>query len=236
GAVRAIRGHRIGSGACGRPRRPVRRIVPAGRARADRRGPLARMDRPAQRRLSCRRGADPARTAPRESRDRSRRRTAIGAIGMTTHRGGYRIDGGADRRSSLEAETLSYRTHMTIRRSAMKRSKPTAPRLPFAAVLAALLLGSATAAFADGLDSLDESRRRWQAANLDSYVYAYTKFCECHPETPPETYVTVRRGEIVDVRHKPYGFDHYVQAEPRNFEWYWTIEQLFDLVASGIER
>lgn len=155
---------------------------------------------------------------------------------MTTHRGGYRIDGGADRRSSLEAETLSYRTHMTIRRSAMKRSKPTAPRLPFAAVLAALLFGSATAAFADGLDSLDESRRRWQAANLDSYVYAYTKFCECHPETPPETYVTVRRGEIVDVRHKPYGFDHYVQAEPRNFEWYWTIEQLFDLVASGIER
>ena len=118
----------------------------------------------------------------------------------------------------------------------MKRSKPCASRVPCAAALAALVLGGTLAAHADGLEAVDESRRRWQAANVDSYVYAYTKFCECHPETPPETYVTVRNGEIVDVRHKPYGFDHYVQAEPRNFEWYWTIEQLFDLVASGIER
>lgn len=118
----------------------------------------------------------------------------------------------------------------------MRRSKPTAPRLPFAAVLAALAVGGMNAAHADDLEALDENRRRWQAADVDSYVYAYTKFCECHPETPPETYVTVHGGAVVDVRHKPYGFDHYVQAEPRNFEWYWTVEQLFDLVAAGIER
>lgn len=84
--------------------------------------------------------------------------------------------------------------------------------------------------------TLDASRRSWQAANVGDYVYAYTKYCECHPETPPETYVTVRGGEVVDVRHKPFGFDRYVQAEARNFEWYWTVDQLFDLVASAIER
>jgi len=114
-------------------------------------------------------------------------------------------------------------------------SKSAALSKPLAGVLAALTLAGAFASDAQDLESLDEHRRRWGAANLDSYVYAYKKFCECHPETPPETYVTVRDGIVVDVRHKPYGFDHYVHAEQRNFEWYWTIDQLFDLLASGIE-
>src|SRR5690606_7894219 len=99
----------------------------------------------------------------------------------------------------------------------------------------AVLVG-APAARADDASALDEHRRLWQEAAIDAYVYAYNKYCECHPETPPETYVTVRGNVVVDVRHQPFGFDHYVQAEPRNFEWYWTIDQLFDLVGNALER
>jgi len=91
-------------------------------------------------------------------------------------------------------------------------------------------------AYGDDRDALDEHRRLWEQASIDAYVYAYQKYCECHPETPPETYVTVRDAKVVDVRHQPFGFDHYVQAEPRNFEWYWTIDDLFDLVGNALER
>jgi len=101
-------------------------------------------------------------------------------------------------------------------------------------VLAAVV--GAPAARGDDAEALDEHRRLWQEAAIDEYVYAYNKYCECHPETPPETYVTVRGNEVIDVRHQPFGFDHYVQAEPRNFEWYWTIDQLFDLVGNALQR
>lgn len=100
----------------------------------------------------------------------------------------------------------------------------------------ALVALGCSSAFADDAQTLDEHRSLWRQAALDEYVYAYNKYCECHPETPPETYVTVRDGEVVDVRHQPFGFDHYVQAEPRNFQWYWTIDQLFDLVGNALER
>jgi hypothetical protein len=100
----------------------------------------------------------------------------------------------------------------------------------------ALLLMLGTSAAADERQALDEHRELWREAGLDAYVYAYNKFCECHPETPPETYVTVRGGEVIDVRHKPFGYEHYVQAEARNFEWYWTIDQLFDLAGNALDR
>ena len=88
----------------------------------------------------------------------------------------------------------------------------------------------------DDREALDTHRRLWEQASIGAYVYAYQKYCECHRETPPETYVTVRDAKVVDVRHQPFGFDHYVQAEPRNFEWYWTIDDLFDLVGNALER
>jgi hypothetical protein len=103
-------------------------------------------------------------------------------------------------------------------------------------VMGAALLGSFAVAGAAEDRALAEHRRLWEAANLDAYVYAYNKYCECHAETPPETFVSVRSGEVVDVRHQPFGYDHYVQAEPRNFQWYWTVEQLFELAESAIAR
>nr|MBO2513850.1 hypothetical protein [Gammaproteobacteria bacterium] len=135
----------------------------------------------------------------------------------------------------LEADIAAWKKKVMPSKHAARDSKPFTFSKPLAGVIASLFLIGALATEADGLETLDAHRERWRAANLHSYVYAYKKFCECHPETPPETYVTVQRGAVVDVRHKPYGFDHYVQAESRNFEWYWTIDQLFDLVASGFE-
>ena len=119
---------------------------------------------------------------------------------------------------------------MIVQRKASSRSA-FAPSI--GAVLFAML---ASASAADEQQALEEHRALWQQAGLDAYVYAYNKFCECHPETPPETYVTVRGGEVVDVRHKPFGYEHYVQAEARNFEWYWTIDQLFDLAGNALDR
>lgn len=105
-------------------------------------------------------------------------------------------------------------------------------------ILVGMLTALVGAPAARGNDSsaLEEHRSLWERAAIGAYVYAYNKYCECHPETPPETYVTVRADQVVDVRHQPFGFDHYVQAEPRNFEWYWTIEQLFDLVDNALAR
>jgi hypothetical protein len=90
------------------------------------------------------------------------------------------------------------------------------------------------------LDSLHaalvEGRNAWRAAARVDYEYGYRKFCECHPDTPPETVVTVRGSTVVGVRHRPVGFDHDVQAEQRNLQFYWTVDGLFDLVGGAIAR
>ena len=102
-----------------------------------------------------------------------------------------------------------------------------------AAVLA-LALGAAPRAFADA--QLDGARARWQSAALASYEYGYHKFCECHRESPPETVVTVRGDSVTGVRHRPVGGATEVPAAEKNFEYYWTVEGLFALIASALER
>jgi hypothetical protein len=85
---------------------------------------------------------------------------------------------------------------------------------------------------------LAAGRAAWRAAALESYEYGYRKFCECHPDSPPETLVTVRDRQVVAVRHRPFGFTNEVPA-PRpeeNLQYYWTIDGLFDLVAAGLKR
>jgi len=103
-----------------------------------------------------------------------------------------------------------------------------------AALCLAPLLVVLTASAAEP-EELAKHRSLWQAAGVDAYEYAYNKYCDCHRETPPETFVTVRGGEVVGVRHRPFGFEHYVEAEPRNFEWYWTVDGLFDLVGTALQ-
>jgi len=84
--------------------------------------------------------------------------------------------------------------------------------------------------------SLDAARALWRQAGLQSYEYGYRKFCECHPETPPETVVSVRAGTVVGVRHRPVNSTVEVPAQQKNLEFYWTMDGLFALVASALER
>jgi hypothetical protein len=84
--------------------------------------------------------------------------------------------------------------------------------------------------------NLDTGRALWRKAGLQSYEYGYHKFCECHPETPPETVVSVRDGAVVAVRHRPANSTVEVPAEQKNLEFYWTMDGLFALVASALER
>lgn len=84
--------------------------------------------------------------------------------------------------------------------------------------------------------ALDAARAKWRAAKLVSYEYGYHKFCECHRDSPPETVVTVRDGSVVNVRHRPVGFTTEVPAAEKNFEYYWTVDGLFDLIATAQTR
>ncbi len=101
--------------------------------------------------------------------------------------------------------------------------------------LLCLSLGAAsTVALAD--TKLDASRALWEKAALSSYEYGYRKFCECHRDSPPETIVSVRDGEVFRVRHRPADSPVEVPADAKNLGYYWTVEGLFDLVESALER
>jgi hypothetical protein len=99
------------------------------------------------------------------------------------------------------------------------------------AVLLASLPGLAAADAA-----LDAARAQWRQAGLAAYEYGYHKFCECHPENPPESVVSVRNGAVVGVRHRPVGTTVEVPAEAKNLEFYWTMDGVFDLIASAQQR
>ncbi|HEX7080954.1 MAG TPA: DUF6174 domain-containing protein [Gammaproteobacteria bacterium] len=101
------------------------------------------------------------------------------------------------------------------------------------ALAAILSLAVAAPAIGAGADELAEYRSLWEAAAVGAYEYGYDKYCECHPESPPETLVTVRGNEVVRVRHEVVGADGFVDAAPESLRWYWTIEGLFDLVEAA---
>jgi hypothetical protein len=82
--------------------------------------------------------------------------------------------------------------------------------------------------------ALDGARTRWQAAALGNYEYGYQKYCDCHRENPPETTVTVRGGSVTGVRHRPSGST--TEVPGKDFEYYWTVDGLFALIASAQQR
>jgi hypothetical protein len=98
----------------------------------------------------------------------------------------------------------------------------------------AIGLAAALPALADA--ALDGARARWKSAALSSYEYGYHKYCDCHRESPPETVVTVRDGSVTGVRHRPAGTTTEVPAAEKNFEYYWTVDGLFALIASAQDR
>lgn len=94
---------------------------------------------------------------------------------------------------------------------------------------------AAVAAAAPPAD-LAAARNLWRRAGLSDYEYGYRKYCACHPDTPPETIVTVRGGAIVGVRHRPVDSTNEVPARAGSEHYYWTIDELFDLIASARAR
>jgi hypothetical protein len=83
---------------------------------------------------------------------------------------------------------------------------------------------------------LAAARNLWRRAALADYEYGYRKYCACHPDTPPETIVTVRGGAIVNVRHRPVDSTNEVPARAGSLQYYWTIDELFELIASARAR
>ena len=78
------------------------------------------------------------------------------------------------------------------------------------------------------------ARARWVETRAASYEYGYHKFCECHGDAPPETLVTVTDGNVSNVRHRPAGSAIEVPAAEENWQYYWTIEGLFDLIETAL--
>ena len=105
------------------------------------------------------------------------------------------------------------------------------PNALLLATLACATLGAA----AQPAD-LAAGRDTWRATKLVDYEYGYRKYCACHPDSPPETIVTVRGGAVVGVRHRPVDSTNEVQAEARNLKYYWTIDELFELIESAQRR
>jgi len=106
-----------------------------------------------------------------------------------------------------------------------------APSLVLLATLACAALGVP----AQTVD-LAAHRGAWRAARLTDYEYGYRKYCACHPDSPPETIVTVRGGEVVGVRHRLVDATNEVPAKAGSLKYYWTIDELFDLIDSAQRR
>ena len=106
-----------------------------------------------------------------------------------------------------------------------------AARIAYAAVCLV-----STAGLAEESADLDASRARWQAAGISSYEYGYHKHCECYPGTPPETVVSVTEGAITRVYHLHADSAREVPAREGSLDLYWTIDDLFALVAGAAER
>ena len=83
---------------------------------------------------------------------------------------------------------------------------------------------------------LAAARNLWRRAALTDYEYGYRKYCACHPDTPPESIVTVRGGTVVGVRHRPVDSTSEVPAKAGSEHYYWTIDELFELIASARAR
>ena len=101
-----------------------------------------------------------------------------------------------------------------------------------AAVASALM--AATGAVAD--EALELSQARWSDAAPGHYVYAYQKYCECHRDTPPSTFVEVDDGVVVRVYHVHEESDREVPAREGSLDLYWTFDDLLDLLAAAGER
>lgn len=108
-------------------------------------------------------------------------------------------------------------------------------RLAESLVLGAVALALGAVAGAQ-TSQIQQNRERWHAAGIDSYRYVYRKYCECNPDEPPQTFVTVRGGRVVDVFHLHDDSERHVPARSGSLDYYWTIDDLFDLLETATSR
>ena len=94
-----------------------------------------------------------------------------------------------------------------------------------------LSLLAARSAMAD--QALDHAIATWAASGPDSYVYSYQKYCECHRDRPPETFVAVGDNVVRDVYHVHPDSDRHVPARDGSLPLYWTVPDLFSLIRAA---
>ena len=108
-------------------------------------------------------------------------------------------------------------------------------RITVAAVPAILFLFNASFNQAHADEALEENRAKWQAAGISSYEYRYRKVCECHPETPADTIVTVAGGDIVAVSYDREDYLEPIPVPAEKHDWFRTVEDLFVLVERALD-
>jgi len=80
------------------------------------------------------------------------------------------------------------------------------------------------------------SRARWNASAIADYEYRYQRVCECHPDEPADTIVTVREGQITAVRYSRSDYASDVPVAPDRLSWFRTVDDLFTLIESARGR
>ena len=73
----------------------------------------------------------------------------------------------------------------------------------------------------------------WAAAGITTYEYRYRKVCDCHRDTPADTIVTIADGVVIDVRYERDDYVTEMPVDPKEFQWFRTIDDLFSLVATA---
>jgi hypothetical protein len=106
------------------------------------------------------------------------------------------------------------------------------------AAIFALLFGlTAATGSAQSLapEELRQREAQWESHGTAAYRSAYQKFCDCHRDEPPQTFVTVRAGAVTEVYHLHSDSPRQVPARDGSLDLYWTISDLFELLHAALE-
>jgi len=81
-------------------------------------------------------------------------------------------------------------------------------------------------------EALDSARARWEGTGFTSYTYKYRMSCFCHPQVLETALVSVSGDQVTGV----YLVDSARPAPPETLDFYYTIDGLFDRLATDLEQ
>lgn len=81
-------------------------------------------------------------------------------------------------------------------------------------------------------EAFERSSERWRGEGIDAYSYTSLAYCECLPASVGPVEITVEDGRISSLT--PLQRDEPVPEE--QWDAFWTVEELFDLVERGLEE